>query len=176
MIESRVLCWWLILITACHPALDSTNLIAHTPHNKTQGWVCVFKNVEVWPGGLHLPPPSLLVALSAVGRVSRSPKKFENMDSLLFYAPNSNPVWAYNGALFSESGERGRPQEWPPSLNSGFHAAEGKKIHVFMCTCVSECPWDASMRSWVCPTSASPHWRCADLIRRERLISWCSHI
>lgn len=51
------------------------------------------------------------------------------MDSLLFYFQNSNPVWAHNGTLLSESGEKGQPQVWPQSLNSGFHVAGGDNMH-----------------------------------------------
>lgn len=55
------------------------------------------------------------------------------MDSLRFYSSNSNPIWAHNGALLSESGERGQPQVWPPSLNSEFHALKGEKNSMHLC-------------------------------------------
>lgn len=112
----------------------------------------------------------LLVAAywTTADRVSKSPKKFENMDSLLFYFQNSNPVWAHNGTLLSESGEKGWPQVWPQSLNSGFHVAGGDNMH--FCARVSGCPGDVTMRSWLCPANVSRHWRCADLIKIERLL------
>lgn len=104
MIEGRVLCWWLILITARDPTLDSTNLITPTPTTKHKAkYVCL----RMWKcdlGDYIYPLPASwshcplgAAYCTTAGCVIKSPKKFENMDSLRFYSQNSNPVWAHNG-------------------------------------------------------------------------------
>lgn len=137
----------------------------HTTKNKAE-YVCL----RMWKcdlGDYTYPLPASwshcpLVAAycTTAGCVSKSPKKFENMDSLLFYSPNSNPVWAHNGALVSESGERGGPQVWPPSLNSGFHAVGGTTcIYVHMCFWVSRrCKYEVMSVSHQCLSSAAMCW------------------
>lgn len=185
MIEGRVLRWWLILITACHPALDSTNLITPTPTTKPKvEYVCL----RMWKcdlGDYTYPLPASwshclpgAPYCTTTGRVWKSPKKFENMDSLLFYSLNSNPVGAHNGTLLSESAERGWPQVWPPRLNSGFHAAERGGGQAFMCTCViwvsRRCEYEVLSVSHQCLPSLAVFWSNKDLY--GSLSFWCSHI